>query len=103
MPLLLGTFGAGFTGGFGYVLDTERDFVDRYNHELIDIHRISNEGMEHHVQHLRGLLDAHVAATASPWAAHLLEEFRDYLGKFWIVKPRAASLDSLIDALRRAA
>ena len=30
-------FGAGMTGGFAYVLDIERDFVDRYNHELIDI------------------------------------------------------------------
>jgi hypothetical protein len=38
-------FGAGFTGGFAYVLDMERDFVDRYNHELIDIVRISPEGM----------------------------------------------------------
>ena len=26
-------FGAGFTGGFAYVLDIERDFVDRYNHD----------------------------------------------------------------------
>jgi glutamate synthase (NADPH/NADH) large chain len=34
-------FGAGFTGGLAYVLDLERDFVDRYNHELIDIVRIS--------------------------------------------------------------
>ena len=48
-------FGAGFTGGFAYVLDLERDFVDRYNHELIDIHRVSPEGMGTHVQHLRGL------------------------------------------------
>jgi glutamate synthase (NADPH/NADH) large chain len=47
-------FGAGFTGGFAYVLDMERDFVDRYNHELIDIHRVSPEGMGTHVQHLRG-------------------------------------------------
>ena len=30
-------FGAGFTGGLAYVLDLDRDFVDRYNHELIDI------------------------------------------------------------------
>lgn len=28
-------FGAGFTGGLAYVLDVDRDFVDRYNHELI--------------------------------------------------------------------
>src|SRR3546814_12160207 len=50
-------FGAGFTGGFAYVLDMDRDFVDRYNHELIDLHRLSPEGMEHHVQHLPGLLE----------------------------------------------
>jgi glutamate synthase (NADPH/NADH) large chain len=46
-------FGAGFTGGFAYVLDIERDFVDRYNPELIDIVRISTEGMENHLSHLR--------------------------------------------------
>ncbi|MEL7187479.1 MAG: glutamate synthase large subunit, partial [Pseudomonadota bacterium] len=39
-------FGAGMTGGFAYVLDIERDFVDRYNHELIDITRITPESME---------------------------------------------------------
>ena len=47
-------FGAGFTGGFAYVLDLERNFVDRYNHELIDISRIHPEAMQSHVQHLRG-------------------------------------------------
>ena len=31
-------FGAGMTGGIAFVLDTERVFVDSYNHELIDIH-----------------------------------------------------------------
>ena len=29
-------FGAGMTGGFAYVLDLDNDFVDYYNHELID-------------------------------------------------------------------
>ena len=96
-------FGAGMTGGFGYVLDTERDFVDRYNHELIDIHRISPEGMENHLQHLRGLIGAHVASTCSVWGTAILDQFRDLLAKFWLVKPKAASIDSLIDALRRAA
>jgi glutamate synthase (NADPH/NADH) large chain len=58
-------FGAGFTGGFAYVLDMDRDFVDRYNHELVDIHRISMEGMEQNLQHLRGLIEAHVRETDS--------------------------------------
>jgi glutamate synthase (NADPH/NADH) large chain len=96
-------FGAGFTGGLAYVLDLERDFVDRYNHELIDILHISPEGMENHRQHLRDLIATHVAETGSAWGAELLDDFRSYLGKFWLVKPKAASLESLVDALRRAA
>jgi len=96
-------FGAGMTGGFAYVLDLERQFVDRYNHELVDIHRISLEGMENHLQHLRGLLRSHTDLTGSAWAAKLLADFRDVLHKFWLVKPKAASLDALSDELRRAA
>jgi glutamate synthase (NADPH/NADH) large chain len=96
-------FGAGFTGGFAYVLDMERDFVDRYNHDLIDIHRISPEGMGTHVQHLRGLIEQHVDATGSEWGAQLLNDFRTYIGRFWVVKPKASAIDSLLENLRRAA
>ena len=96
-------FGAGFTGGMAYVLDLERDFVDRYNHELIDILRINNEGFEAHRSHLTDLLETHVALTGSVFARRILDDFRDFLGKFWLVKPKAASLESLADDLRRAA
>ncbi len=96
-------FGAGFTGGFAYVLDLERNFVDRYNHELIDISRIHPEAMQSHVQHLEGLLERHVAETDSRWAQEIANDLRTYLPKFWVVKPKAASIDSLIDNLRRAA
>jgi glutamate synthase (NADPH/NADH) large chain len=96
-------FGAGFTGGFAYVLDMERDFVDRYNHDLIDIHRVSPEGMGTHAQHLRGLIEQHVRETGSVWGAQLLNDFRTYIGKFWMVKPKAAAIDSLLVNLRRAA
>jgi glutamate synthase (NADPH/NADH) large chain len=96
-------FGAGFTGGFAYVLDLERNFVDRYNHELIDISRIHPEAMQSHVQHLEGLLERHLAATASAWADEIAADLRTYLPKFWVVKPKAASIDSLIENLRRAA
>ncbi len=96
-------FGAGFTGGMAYVLDLDRDFVDRYNHELIDILRINNEGFEAYRSHLNALLEAHVAHTGSVFAARILEDARDFLGKFWLVKPKAASLESLVETLRSAA
>ncbi len=96
-------FGAGMTGGFAYVLDIDRDFVDRYNHELIDIHRITPESMETHLHHLRQLIDKHLEATGSEWAEQILEDYRTFLPKFWVVKPKAAELGSLIESLRRAA
>ena len=96
-------FGAGMTGGFAYVLDIDRDFVDRYNHELIDIHRVSPEYMEAHVHHIRALLLEHVAATGSEWGERILDDFRTFLPKFWVVKPKAAELGSLIKSLRQAA
>ncbi|CAN5272477.1 glutamate synthase large subunit [soil metagenome] len=96
-------FGAGFTGGLAYVLDMERDFVDRYNHDLVELLRITPEGMEHHRQHLRLLIGAHVEHTGSALGTSLLDSFRDVAGRFWLVKPKAASLDSLAESLRRAA
>jgi len=96
-------FGAGMTGGFAYVLDIDRAFVDRYNHELIDIHRITPESMEANLHHLRALIVEHVAQTGSEWGELILDDYRTFLPKFWIVKPKAAELGSLIESLRRAA
>ncbi len=96
-------FGAGMTGGFAYVLDIDRGFVDRYNHELIDIHRVTPESMEAHLHHLRSLIMAHIEATGSEWGEMILEDYRAFLPKFWLVKPKAAELGSLIQSLRQAA
>ncbi|MDE2157256.1 MAG: glutamate synthase large subunit, partial [Xanthomonadaceae bacterium] len=96
-------FGAGMTGGFAYVLDLERDFVDCYNHELVDILRISPEGMENYMQHLRNLVTRHVEYTGSEWGRQILRDFRGLQYKFWLVKPKAASLAALAEELRSAA
>jgi glutamate synthase (NADPH) large chain len=96
-------FGAGMTGGFAYVFDEGRNFVDRYNHELIDIHRIIAESMEGHQHFLRGLIRQYVQATGSEWGQHILDDFRDYVGRFWLVKPKAAEINSLIHAVKAAA
>ncbi len=93
-------FGAGMTGGFAYVLDQDKGFVDRYNHELVEIHRVLSEAMEAHRNHLREVITEHLRETGSLWAANILDNFDDYLGAFWLVKPKAASLSSLLDNTR---
>lgn len=94
-------FGAGMTGGFAYVLDEANDFVDRYNHELVDIHRIDVESLEAHRNHLRGVLEEFTRETESEWGQQLLARFDDYVGKFWLVKPKAASLAGLLDSFKQ--
>ncbi len=93
-------FGAGMTGGFAYVLDEDRRFIDRYNSELVEIHRISTETFEAYRHHLRATLREFVDETGSKWGQTLLDEFADYVGKFWLVKPKAADLDRLLSRLR---
>lgn len=89
-------FAAGMTGGFAYVLDEDRDFVDRYNYELVEIRRINTEEMEAYRRHLREVIQEYVSETGSAWGKHILDEFNDYLRHFWLVKPKAASLKSLL-------
>jgi len=96
-------FGAGMTGGFAYVLDQDNQFVDCYNHELIDINRINSEKMEAHRHYLKGKIEEFVQATGSEWGQYILDNFADMSGKFWLVKPKAASIDSLLDILSNEA
>ncbi len=93
-------FGSGMTGGFAYVLDMDNTFVDRVNHELVEIQRISGEAMEAYRSHLRKVLVEYVNETASEWGANILENLDDYLRRFWLVKPKAASLGSLLTSTR---
>ena len=96
-------FGAGMTGGFAYVLDLDHSFVDRHNHELIDIHRVSPEHMEAQRTYLKDLIREHALETGSPWAQEILDNFADYVGHFWLIKPKAMDLADLIGSLRTAA
>jgi len=96
-------FGAGMTGGFAYVLDEDNGFVDRHNNELIDIHRVSTENMEAYANHLRDTIQEFVDETGSAWGQHILNNYADMIGRFWLVKPKAANLETLMDELRLAA
>ncbi|MDX5333866.1 MAG: glutamate synthase large subunit [Gammaproteobacteria bacterium] len=96
-------FGAGMTGGFAFVLDEDNSFQDRYNHELIDTHRLVPSHMEEHRNYLQGLIREFVAETGSAWGQQILDDFSAYLPKFWLIKPKAAELETLMQSLEKAA
>lgn len=91
-------FGSGMTGGFAYVLDLDRTFVDLVNHELVEIQRISKETMEAYRNHLQTVLDEYVAETNSAWGQEIANNLDDYIRSFWLVKPKAANLKMLLSS-----
>jgi len=93
-------FGAGMTGGFAYVLDQDRGFIDRINSELVEVHRVSSEAMEAYRHYLRDNIREFVSETQSNWGQHILDNFEDYVGKFWLVTPKAADFEKLLSRLR---
>jgi len=95
-------FGAGMTGGFAYVYDDENQFANRFNHD-IDIQRIAAENMEDYRCHLLDIITEFVAETNSKRGQYILDNFSDAVGKFWLIKPKALSLESLLEDLQHTA
>nr|WP_314878228.1 glutamate synthase large subunit [uncultured Pseudomonas sp.] len=93
-------FGSGMTGGFAYVLDMDNSFFDKLNHELVEIQRISGEAMEAYRSHLARVLAEYVDETGSEWGRELSENLDDYVRRFWLVKPKAATLKQLLSSTR---
>lgn len=96
-------FGAGMTGGFAFVLDKNNSFVDKYNHELIDIHRLTLENMQAHANFLREMIEDFTKETGSAWGREILDNFADYVGKFWLVTPKTAEITTMLDGLMKDA
>ena len=96
-------FGAGMTGGLAYVLDGDDSFAERYNTELVELLRIDSPEMSEAALHLKGLIEDHVRETGSVWAHQILDRFEQSLKSFWLVKPKAATLDGLLKIATKAA
>ncbi|MGK2942189.1 MAG: glutamate synthase large subunit [Immundisolibacter sp.] len=93
-------FGAGMTGGLAFVYDPDNLLPERYNPELVDIHRINTEDTVMCMGFLRGLIREYAEETQSEWGRHILDNLPDLRSKFWLVKPEASELSSLLDAAR---
>ncbi len=96
-------FGAGMTGGFAFVLDTEGKFDERANGDVTFCH-IDTESTEAHRNYLHQMLKSFVEETGSEYGRDILENFSKYVGKFLLVMPKAAELETLLETmLERAA
>jgi glutamate synthase (NADPH/NADH) large chain len=55
--------------------------------------------MQAHSQHLRNMITDFVRETGSAWGQEILDNYSEFLSKFWLVKPKAAEITSLLDSL----
>ncbi len=88
--------GAGMTGGFALVYDEHDRLPSRYNNELVDINRINDEPAGEFRAYLKARLERHLLHTGSARARWMLENLGDAVNRFWLVKPKALTLDSLL-------
>jgi len=94
-------FGAGMTGGFAYILDLDDSFAERYNKELVELVRIDGQEMSEHALYLKVMIEDHVRETSSVWGNQILDMFEQRLKQFWLVKPKAAAVDGLIEIVNK--
>jgi glutamate synthase (NADPH/NADH) large chain len=99
-------FGAGMSGGIAYVIDDAGDFEQRVNHKMVEIDRVApDENVPLHVSpnptpdelladplrydvwRLRTLIERHARLTNSSRAEEILDNFDDFLPRFYKVVP----------------
>ncbi len=75
---------AGMTGGLAYFLDEDGGFPELVNQEIVKIQRVIAKAGE---QQLQELIKAHAERTNSPKARRILQNWQEFLPKFWQLVP----------------
>ncbi|AFY53642.1 glutamate synthase family protein [Rivularia sp. PCC 7116] len=76
--------GAGMTGGLGYFLDEDGNFPELVNPEIVNIQRVVTDAGE---KQLKDLITAHLERTQSAKAKMILDNWQEFLAKFWQLVP----------------
>ncbi|MBN3878757.1 MULTISPECIES: glutamate synthase-related protein [unclassified Nostoc] len=75
---------AGMTGGLAYFLDEDDSFRELVNPEIVKIQRVITEVG---AKQLQELIQTHAERTASPKAKKILQNWQEFLPKFWQLVP----------------
>ena len=75
---------AGMTGGLAYFLDEDGGFHELVNQEIVKFQRVMTT---HGQKQLKELIEAHLQRTDSPKAKMILENWQEFLPKFWQLVP----------------
>ena len=91
-------FAAGMSGGVAFVLDPDRTFSTRCNHEMVDLDPLEEED---EIAAAHDLISRHAALTGSAVAARVLAAWPAMLSQFVVVMPRDFKRVQAVSAPRR--
>jgi glutamate synthase (ferredoxin) len=78
-------FGAGMSGGIGYVLDESGDFAARVNTQMVGVEKLEAPA---EVAEVRAMIEKHFEYTKSVRAKQILDGWKQFLPKFVKVLPK---------------
>nr|YP_009399462.1 glutamate synthase [Dictyomenia sonderi]ARW69068.1 glutamate synthase [Dictyomenia sonderi] len=76
--------GAGMTGGLAYFLDEDDEFMSKVNLEIVKVQKVLTQEAE---ESLLDLIELYEIKTKSLKAKKILDNWKDYVHRFWQVVP----------------
>jgi glutamate synthase (NADPH/NADH) large chain len=96
-------FGAGMTGGLAFVYDKNNTFKDKINRQSVEIGCLSNKEFSKHQNYLLKLLNEYCKKTSSIIAENIINNYKEEIKNFMIVKPKASSYKELLTLITKVA
>jgi len=96
-------FGAGMTGGLAFVYDKDKLFKNKINTQSVEIKELSAKSFKEHQIFLLNLIKEHFNETKSLTAEKIINNFKNEIKRFVMVKSKDSSFNDILNILTKAA
>ena len=96
-------FGAGMTGGLAFVYDKDKLFKNKINTQSVEIKELDSKNFREHQAFLLNLIKEHFNETKSLTAEKIINNFKNEIKRFAMVKSKDSSFNDILNILTKAA
>ena len=96
-------FGAGMTGGLAFIYDKDRLFKNKINTQSVEIKELDTKNFKEHQVFLLNLIKEHFNETKSLTAEKIINNFKNEIKRFVMVKSKDSSFNDILNILTKAA
>ena len=96
-------FGAGMTGGLAFVYDKDKLFKNKINTQSVEIKELDTKNFKEHQIFLLNLIKEHFNETKSLTAEKIINNFKNEIKRFVMVKSKDSSFNDILNILTKAA